>query len=379
MLRSVDLFTGIGGFVHGLDGIATPVLYCDSDKHVQTYLKGAMSGGILPTAPIADDVRDVDSIKSLLNGARVDLITAGFPCVGFSTAGKREGLNNSESSLFKDALILIGSLSPRAVLFENVKTILSHQSDMNYICRSMSDLGYEVSWTVISAKEVGAPHIRSRWFCLCVQAGGNPPFEIDVPVVMKNTWASGPPPLVCNNWSNRQPFHMLGNAVVPSCVRDAFVQLISSSTSTSGRMKYTPLKQRVNMKQVKGIKYPKTGCYVDGTCYEVTVSRTLSEPMKITLDPLHKVSSCISTCKSGEKMASGVRVYSLFPTPRKTCVYHTRHLCSRTSRDLGTFVLYVSSINGIRLPKTSDETHISLKFVTWLMGFPLNTWEYYDA
>jgi hypothetical protein len=90
MAWSVDLFTGIGGFAVALKGIATPVLYCESDPLVRRALVGIMDRGRLPKAPIVEDVRDIAGIQKVVGGRRIDVLTAGFPCVGFSKRGYRE-------------------------------------------------------------------------------------------------------------------------------------------------------------------------------------------------------------------------------------------------------------------------------------------------
>jgi site-specific DNA-cytosine methylase len=114
-LPSLDLFTGIGGFTLALSGWATPVAYCDNNAGVVATLNRLMKKKRLPTAPVLRDVRDVEGIASAVaksDAGRVDVVTAGFPCVGFSTAGSKEGLANDESALFYDAVVYV-SMPPR--------------------------------------------------------------------------------------------------------------------------------------------------------------------------------------------------------------------------------------------------------------------------
>lgn len=77
MLRSLDLFSGVGGITHGLRGFATPVMYCEKDPDCHGVLRKLMGQGRLPRAPIHDDIT-----KLTARGVpgRVDLIVAGFPC-----------------------------------------------------------------------------------------------------------------------------------------------------------------------------------------------------------------------------------------------------------------------------------------------------------
>ena len=42
-MRSIDLFTGIGGFTLALQDIASPVMYCDYNANVRLELQSIMS------------------------------------------------------------------------------------------------------------------------------------------------------------------------------------------------------------------------------------------------------------------------------------------------------------------------------------------------
>ena len=52
MLRSLDLFSGIGGFTHGLRDLAKPVAYCEIDPDAIEILKACMGTDRLAEAPI---------------------------------------------------------------------------------------------------------------------------------------------------------------------------------------------------------------------------------------------------------------------------------------------------------------------------------------
>ena len=55
LLKSLDLFSGIGGITHALRGIAEPVAYCDIEPNSRAVLEANMRRGNLPRAPIAHD------------------------------------------------------------------------------------------------------------------------------------------------------------------------------------------------------------------------------------------------------------------------------------------------------------------------------------
>ena len=54
------------------------------------------------------------------------------------------------------------------LFLENVQGVLKHA--MSVISRDLHSRGYVVAWSVVGASDVGAPHIRKRWFCLAEPA-----------------------------------------------------------------------------------------------------------------------------------------------------------------------------------------------------------------
>lgn len=79
-LKSLSLFSGIGGFDLGLQksGI-DPVAFCEMDRFCQRVLRSHW-----PDVPIIDDVRDVtgESLKEVVpreSIGTIDIVAGGFP------------------------------------------------------------------------------------------------------------------------------------------------------------------------------------------------------------------------------------------------------------------------------------------------------------
>lgn len=70
---------------------------------------------------VFDDIRNIQEASV----PDFDVITAGFPCQPFSTAGKRNGVNDDRGTLFEEVLRLIKSHTPQIIIMENVRGILS--------------------------------------------------------------------------------------------------------------------------------------------------------------------------------------------------------------------------------------------------------------
>jgi hypothetical protein len=78
MLRSLDLFSGVGGLTHALRDIAEPTGgYCEVEPTRRRTLKNLFAKGLLPEATIHNDIQALDGTK--LRGS-IDLIAGGWPC-----------------------------------------------------------------------------------------------------------------------------------------------------------------------------------------------------------------------------------------------------------------------------------------------------------
>jgi DNA (cytosine-5)-methyltransferase 1 len=149
--KTIDLFSGIGGFSLGLDradGFET-VAFCEADPFCRRVLAKHWPG-----VSIFDDVKTID-----LN-ITVDLVTAGFPCQDISFAGKGAGLSGDRSGLFWHVLRTVCMVGRPRLLLENVAALL-HRG-MGAVLGALASIGYDAQWNCIQACDVGLPHIRDR-------------------------------------------------------------------------------------------------------------------------------------------------------------------------------------------------------------------------
>ena len=161
-MRELSLFTGYAGFSLGLRiaGLPTKTIgYCDNDTYIQKLLQARIKDGYIDDAPIISDIRaDWTPYRGL-----VDIITAGFPCQPHSHAGKRKG-EADERNLWPDTRRCISEVEPRFVLLENVPDIVSN-GYAGVVAGELSEIGYDAVWGLVSAADIGAPHLRKRWWC----------------------------------------------------------------------------------------------------------------------------------------------------------------------------------------------------------------------
>ena len=163
LVRHLDLFSGIGGFALAaqmVGGIET-VGFCEIDPWAQKVLSKNFPG-----VPCHDDVKTFNP----KDYGRIDIITGGYPCQPFSTAGKRQG-EEDDRHLWPFMLEIIKRKRPSWVLAENVVGHITMGID-----KVFSDLeteGYAATSIVVPACAVNANHRRSRvWIIANADGGG---------------------------------------------------------------------------------------------------------------------------------------------------------------------------------------------------------------
>jgi DNA (cytosine-5)-methyltransferase 1 len=161
VLNGLDLFSGIGGLTLALNPWVRPVAYCENDRFAQGVLLSRMSQGQLPRAPIWDDVR---TLTGCLVGPNVDIIYGGFPCQDLSVAGAGAGLDGERSGLVSHVFRLARECRPRFLFLENVPALAVRGLDR--LLLELHALGFDARWTIVSAAEMGAPHLRERIWIL---------------------------------------------------------------------------------------------------------------------------------------------------------------------------------------------------------------------
>lgn len=164
-MNGLDLFSGIGGLALALEPWVQPIAYCENDRYAQSLLLSRMRAGLLPLGPIWDDVRSLSGESF----GDVDIISGGFPCQDISSAGRGAGMEQgSRSGLFFEIVRLVQEVRPTFVFLENVPAIRTR--GLSRVLSEFTALGYDCRWTVVSAAEVSAPHLRKRWFLLAADA-----------------------------------------------------------------------------------------------------------------------------------------------------------------------------------------------------------------
>ena len=158
-MRHGSLFSGIGGFDLAAEWMGWEnVFHCEWNKFGQQVLHYYW-----PKAICYEDITKTDFT---IHRGNIDIISGGFPCQPYSSAGKRLG-KEDERHLWPEMLRAIREIQPSWVVGENVRGLTNWNGGMVFD-EVQSDLeaeGYEVTPFLLPACAVNAPHRRDRiWF-----------------------------------------------------------------------------------------------------------------------------------------------------------------------------------------------------------------------
>lgn len=172
VLHTAHLCSGYGGFELALrlTGVnSKTVVHVEKETYAAATLVARMEEKTLDFAPIWAELETFDG--NPWRGS-VDLITAGFPCQPWSSAGDQRGIED-DRWLWSDIARVIREMGPWLVFLENVPG-LNRAKDgggLPYILADLASLGFDAEWGVLGAGDVGAPHQRNRFWLLAVAHG----------------------------------------------------------------------------------------------------------------------------------------------------------------------------------------------------------------
>lgn len=157
-------YDGLGLGVSIVDTDYRTVCYVEREAYAAALLATRMADGSLDEAPIWDDLGTFDG--AAWRGC-VDIVTAGLPCQPYSVAGQHKG-HSDNRAIWPLFIELLEAVRAPLVLLENVPPFLRH---FQPIGEQLSGLGYRYQAGIFSAAEVGASHLRERFFCLAYAVG----------------------------------------------------------------------------------------------------------------------------------------------------------------------------------------------------------------
>jgi DNA-cytosine methyltransferase len=180
-MKVLELFSGYGTASFALKRLGVDyelIGYSDIDKYANQCFKQNHCPEDTEDKLRLEDCKLIDPIKL----GDFDLLTGGFPCQAFSTAGKGQGINDEKGRglLFNEIIRIAEVKKPRYMLLENVKGLLSkkHKEFYNYTIQELTRIGYSVFQIydkknkgnrvpILNTKDYGVPQNRERVWYIC--------------------------------------------------------------------------------------------------------------------------------------------------------------------------------------------------------------------
>jgi DNA (cytosine-5)-methyltransferase 1 len=158
-MNHIGLFEGIGGFSLAAQWMGwETVAWVEIDSFCQKVLK--------QNFPKAKGYGDIKEFNGTEYRGTIDILTGGFPCQPYSTAGKRKG-NEDDRHLWPEMRRVIREVQPPWIVGENVRGLTNWNGGLVFdeVQADLETEGYEVTPFLLPACAVNAPHRRDRiWF-----------------------------------------------------------------------------------------------------------------------------------------------------------------------------------------------------------------------
>lgn len=159
-MKIISLFSGCGGLDLGFEqaGFEIPVAN-EFDKTIWETFKINHPH----THLIESDIRKIGASDF---PSEIDGIIGGPPCQSWSEAGALRGINDERGRLFYDYIRILKEKQPRFFLAENVSGMLANRNSeaVQTILNLFKEAGYDVSLTMVNAKDYGVAEERKRVF-----------------------------------------------------------------------------------------------------------------------------------------------------------------------------------------------------------------------
>lgn len=163
-INVISLFSGCGGLDLGFEraGFCIPVA-----NEIDSTIWETFKVNHPNTHLIEGDIRQIskEEIARYIDG-EVDGIIGGPPCQSWSEAGALKGIKDARGQLFFDYIRILKEFQPKFFLAENVSGMLAdrHSTAVQNILQMFEETGYDVSFTLVNAKDYGVAEERKRVF-----------------------------------------------------------------------------------------------------------------------------------------------------------------------------------------------------------------------
>lgn len=168
-MDAISLFSGAGGDTLGMmRANLNVVAFSENNRDaIQTHMSMFPESKWLGSSVKGDITKIPDAEFEQYRG-KIRVVFAGFPCQGFSHAGKKRA-DDPRNKLFYEFLRAVRLIQPDWIIGENVAGLLSRKTDdgngrvIDVIQQEFSDIGYPLAFKVYDLTSVGVAQKRKRF------------------------------------------------------------------------------------------------------------------------------------------------------------------------------------------------------------------------
>lgn len=162
-IRVFDTFSGLGLFSYAIRNVIGKRFESNGFVEINKYCQSQIRE-LFPDAKIYGDIRKTFPKK------RAHIIAGSSPCTKISVASrskfaeKIDRIDTDKSALWREQLRIVRRLRPPYVFMENSPNIIS--GGLRTLLGEYAQSRYAIWWQIISAQEIGFPHLRKRWYAV---------------------------------------------------------------------------------------------------------------------------------------------------------------------------------------------------------------------
>lgn len=169
-MSALSLFSGCGGDTLGLERAGFKVIAFNeyNKAAIETHKANFPDSELICEKNLTDITKIPDSKFEVYNG-KIDIIFAGFPCQGFSHAGKKK-ISDPRNQMFRQFVRVVKTVCPSFFIGENVTGLTSMKSGPNdddpmmldLIIQAFREIGYGLTYNLLEGTDYGVPQKRKR-------------------------------------------------------------------------------------------------------------------------------------------------------------------------------------------------------------------------
>jgi DNA (cytosine-5)-methyltransferase 1 len=167
-MEAISLFSGAGGDTLGMELAGLKVVaFSENNKDCIATHKAQFPESKWLGESVKGDISKIPDSEFEQYAGKINVVFAGFPCQGFSNAGKKD-VTDPRNKMFHQFLRVVKIVKPTWVIGENVAGLLTKKTDdgesrvMDVIAEHFTEIGYPLKYKVYDMTSLGVPQSRKR-------------------------------------------------------------------------------------------------------------------------------------------------------------------------------------------------------------------------